>query len=73
MSGVTTRGYPDDGILSEAHVQAEHPSGMDSAEADCLATERLCQMVLSLPKNPYMMEEMVSKMSKMIKGLFYGN
>ena len=43
--------------------------GSDSAEADCLVTERLCRTVLSLPMHPYMTKEMVEKVTEKIKRL----
>ena len=41
--------------------------GTDSANADCIVTEQLCNTVLSLPMHPYMTEEMVKFVTDALK------
>lgn len=42
-------------------------AGTDSAAADCPVAERLCETVLSLPMHPYMKQEDVELVSKLLK------
>lgn len=48
------------------HVQGAF-AGTDSANVECIVTERLCRQVLSLPIHPYMMEEEVRFVAKRLK------